>query len=206
MYNPWAVIKQEHPETPNGKEEPTWEEAPTLEEHEMPWDEYQGAPDAHQTIQPYEDEPPWEAHARALELPPMVFPPPQLLYRLPQHTATKSASAERSEQAAQRERSRSRSAPHNRQPIEQGHSDYPHNPNPTAIRGWEDTKHVEDAIREAGLPAPHTMYRHQAGFMRYTTKSAIVNYYMTTRTVLVQGRQAGLWDEKMRAARVQTRP
>jgi hypothetical protein len=49
------------------------------------------------------------------------------------------------------------------------------------------------------------MHQHQAGFMRYATKSVIVNYYATTRTVLVQGRQAGQWDEKLRAARVQTR-
>ena len=80
-----------------------------------------------------------------------------------------------------------------------------YNPNPTAIRGWTGVGHVQAAIEEAGLPPPHTLQNHRAGFLRYTNAHVVINYYETTRTVLVQGKEAGRWDEQIRQAQPSTR-
>ena len=219
MNDPWAVIGREQQASPKDWDEPSWGEPPTIEDESPVPPPGPGSPAVEgEGSQPPYDEPPWEVHARELQLPPLLFPPPQLLQRLPpqpqrEQSAQPDKTAPQAEVQPERQRSRSRNksppqaeAQPQRQRSRSQH-DYSSrfNPNPTAIRGWKDETHVENALREAGLPAPHTMYRHQAGFMRYTAKSAIINYYATTRTVLVQGREAGRWDEKLRAVRVQTR-
>ncbi len=193
MSDPWAVIEIEE-KAPRG-------EPPTIED-EDPWNESPEAQQSPAVEDQDSDEPPWEVHARVLRLPPLLFPPPRLLHRLPEQPARTPEGPEQKanpDQAPIPETGPTPTLP----PID----DPPrviHRTNPTAIRGWKSPEHLLEAIKIAGFPPPYELKEHVAGFLRYSGPTSLVNYYSTTQTALVQGKLAGTWDERLRAARTLT--
>ena len=164
-----------------------------------------------------QDEPPWEAHARALGVP--EYPSGKRLRKLEDKQASANPLSEQQDEAHPRE-TFDQPAPtleektviaslyRERQDTAQPRVaiDLPvprlHNPNPTAIRGWKSSEHLLAAIQLAGMPPPHELSEHPAGFLRYAAPCVLVNYYTTTRAAIVQGKLAGTYDERLRAARV----
>jgi len=134
------------------------------------------------------EEPPWEIHARELGVP--AIPSSPKLRRMASPST--------------RRRSRSRTPATPPRPLGDNSPRVTRRSNPTAIRGWKSPEHLLEAIKLAGLPAPYELKEHVAGFLRYSGPTALVNYYTTTQTALVQGRMAGTWDERLRAARTLT--
>ena len=135
------------------------------------------------------EEPPWELHAREMGVP--AYPSGPKIRLMP----VQSSSINGSQRTRSRSPKVSRAEPTDAEPRASLRA------NPTAIRGWKSINHLTDAMGLAGLPAPHHLEEHAAGFLRYMGPTVIINYYTTTRTALVQGKMAGTWDERLRAAR-----
>ncbi len=164
-----------------------------------------------------QDEPPWVAHARALGVP--EYPSGKRLRKLEEKPASANPLSEQQDEAHPRE-ALDQPVPTleenpaivnlDREPQDTAPprvaTDLPVprllNPNPTAIRGWKSGEHLLAAIRLAGMPPPHELTEHPAGFLRYAAPCVLVNYYTTTRAAIVQGKLAGTYDERLRAARV----
>jgi hypothetical protein len=148
--------------------------------------------------EPEQEVPPWELHARALGVP--AYPSAKRLRPYEEKAPEESPLGPPAREQQEKETSLQTMLRERRLQNEQ---EAPRmlNPNPTAIRGWRSTDHLLEAIKLTGLPAPFVLQEHAAGFLRFSGPTVVVNYYSTTNTALVQGKMAGTWDERLRAAR-----
>ena len=75
---------------------------------------------------------------------------------------------------------------------------------PKGQRGmWTEVEQVSAALAHVGLPAPHALTPQGSGAgARFVYRGAkcVVNLYSSSRTLLVQGDNAGRWDDRLRAA------